>query len=90
MNNAYAGIENPLKKNPFQISIRTDMSDIVCPEHTLYIFGHSLDVTDKDILKSFICNDNVQTKIYYHRKTEFDKSELGKLIKNLTGTCKAH
>lgn len=53
------------------------------PSHTLYIFGHSLDVTDKDILKLFICNDNVQTKIFYHRKNEEDKAELGKLIKNL-------
>lgn len=51
--------------------------------NTLYIFGHSLDVTDKDILKMFICNDNVQTKIFYYRKNEDDKVVLGKLIKNL-------
>lgn len=53
------------------------------PEHTLYIFGHSLDVTDKDVLKMFICNDNVQTKIFYYRENEDDKRELGKLIRNL-------
>lgn len=85
---AYAGIVSSLKNGsfnefPFQKSIRTDMSDIVCPEHSLYIFGHSLDVTDKDILKLFICNDNVQTKIFYYRKNENDKSGLGKLITNL-------
>lgn len=51
--------------------------------HTLYIFGHSLDVTDRDILRLFICNDNVQTKIFYHQKDEDDKTTLGKLIKNL-------
>ena len=51
--------------------------------HNLYIFGHSLDVTDKDILKMFICNDNVQTKIFYYRENEDDKRALGKLIKNL-------
>lgn len=51
--------------------------------HNLYIFGHSLDVTDKDILKMFICNDNVQTKIFYYRENEDDKRVLGKLIKNL-------
>lgn len=28
-------------------------------------------------------NDNVQTKIYYHRKSNDDKKELGKLIRNL-------
>lgn len=53
------------------------------PNHTLYIFGHSLDTTDKDVLKLFICNDNVQTKIYYHRKNQDDKTELKKLIMNL-------
>lgn len=31
----------------------------------------------------FICNDNVQTKIFYYRKNEDDKVVLGKLIKNL-------
>lgn len=51
--------------------------------HNLYIFGHSLDVTDKDVLKLFICNDNVQTKIFYYRETVNDKRTLGKLIKNL-------
>lgn len=51
--------------------------------YKLYIFGHSLDKTDKDILALLICNDNVQTKIYYHRKSNDDKKELGKLIRNL-------
>lgn len=36
------------------------------PIHNVYIFGHSLDVTDKDILKAFICCDHVHTTIYYH------------------------
>lgn len=51
--------------------------------HKLYIFGHSLDVTDKDVLHQLICNDNVQTKIFYYRKHEHDKSVLGQLIHNL-------
>lgn len=51
--------------------------------HTLYIFGHSLDKTDKDVLEKLICNNNVQTKIYYYREYEHDKRTLGKLIKNL-------
>ena len=49
----------------------------------LHIFGHSLDVTDKDILRKFILNQNVQTKIYYHRKDEDDKSDFSSKIKNL-------
>lgn len=51
--------------------------------YELYIFGHSLDKTDKDVLELLICNDNVQTKIYYHRESNDDKKELGKLIRNL-------
>ena len=38
--------------------------------HNLFIFGHSLDKTDRDILKLLICNDNVPTKIYYYRKNK--------------------
>ena len=44
----------------------------------LYIFGHSLDVTDGDILRDLILNDNVYTTIFYP-----DKKELGKKIANL-------
>lgn len=44
----------------------------------LYIFGHSLDVTDKDILRDLILNDNVYTTIFYH-----DKDTMGQQIANL-------
>lgn len=48
------------------------------PRHNLYIFGHSLDVTDKDILRDLILNDNIYTTIFYP-----DKKELGGKIANL-------
>ena len=48
------------------------------PKHNLYIFGHSLDVTDRDILRDLILHDNVHTTIFYP-----DKKELGKKITNL-------
>ena len=47
-------------------------------QHNLYIFGHSLDVTDKDILRDLILNDNVYTTIFYPYK-----DELGRKIANL-------
>lgn len=46
--------------------------------HNLYIFGHSLDVTDKDVFRELILNDNVYTTIFYP-----DKDELGRKIANL-------
>lgn len=46
--------------------------------HKLYVFGHSLDITDKDILRDLILNDNVYTTIYYQ-----NKEELGRKIANL-------
>lgn len=46
--------------------------------HNLYIFGHSLDVTDRDILRDLILHDNVHTTIFYP-----DKKELGRKITNL-------
>lgn len=48
------------------------------PKNNVYIFGHSLDVTDRDILRELILNDNVKTTIFYP-----DKKELGKKIANL-------
>ena len=47
-------------------------------QHNLYIFGHSLDVTDGDILKDLILNDNVHTTIYY-----VNKDVMGQQIVNL-------
>lgn len=44
----------------------------------IYIFGHSLDVTDKDILRDLILNDNVHTIIFYH-----NKDVMGQQIANL-------
>lgn len=48
------------------------------PAHNLYIFGHSLDVTDKDVLRDLILNDNVHTTIFYH-----NKNAMGQQIANL-------
>ncbi|MDE5907951.1 MAG: hypothetical protein K2H52_04290 [Lachnospiraceae bacterium] len=48
-----------------------------------YIFGHSLDATDGDVLRKLLCNDIVYTKIFFYREYEEDKRNLGKLIKNL-------
>ncbi len=46
--------------------------------HHLYIFGHSLDVTDKDVLSDLILNDNVYTNIYYR-----NQDQQGQQIENL-------
>lgn len=46
--------------------------------HYAYFFGHSLDITDKDILRDLILNDNVYTTIFYH-----DKDTMGQQIANL-------
>lgn len=72
------------KHTPGPFGIRVD-ADFYYPIsiHNLYIFGHSLDVTDGDVLKSLICNDNVHTHIFYYREYEHDKRTLGKLIQNL-------
>lgn len=45
----------------------------------IYIFGHSLDVTDKDVLKDLIDRSSVQTTIFYH-----DKQQQAQQIANLT------
>lgn len=44
----------------------------------IYIYGHSLDVTDKDVLRSFIDYDNIKIVIYY-----LDENDLDTKIENL-------
>lgn len=59
------------------------------PKHELYIFGHSLDVTDKDILRELVLNDNVNTTIFYCKKKDdfgnYDngRKDYGEKIRNL-------
>lgn len=47
-------------------------------KHNIYFFGHSLDITDRDIIRDLILNDNVYTTVFY-----FNKDDLGKKISNL-------
>ena len=39
-------------------------------ENTLYIFGHSLDVTDGDVLREFINHEDLKTVIFYRNKEQ--------------------
>lgn len=48
--------------------------------HNLYIFGHSLDDTDGDILRKLILNDNVYTTIFYHDE-ETHARQIANLVK---------
>lgn len=54
------------------------LKDKKCQMHNLSIMGHSLDITDKDILRDLILNDNVYTTIYY-----LNKDIMGQQIANL-------
>ncbi len=47
-------------------------------ENKLYIFGHSLDETDGDVLRELITYQQIETIIYYK-----DKRQLGQQIANL-------
>lgn len=46
--------------------------------HYVYIYGHSLDITDGDVLRELILNENVKTTIFYNNKDVY-----GSQIKNL-------
>lgn len=49
-------------------------------KHNIYFFGHSLDVTDKDILQDLILNDNVKTTIFYYNK-EIMGQQIANIVK---------
>lgn len=54
-------------------------------KHHIFIFGHSLDLTDGDILSELILNDNVDTTIYYHKDSddEYGRKDLAEKITHL-------
>lgn len=53
-------------------------------ENILYIFGHSLDETDGDVLREFITHKHIRTVIYYR-----NKRQLGQQIANLVKILKS-
>lgn len=52
------------------------------PKNNVYIIGHSLDITDGDILKELINLPNTKTTIFYHTKEAFGK-QISNLVKIL-------
>lgn len=52
--------------------------EMYIPNINLYFIGHSLDVTDKDILKELILHEGANTTIYYH-----NQEALSRMITNL-------
>jgi hypothetical protein len=78
--------ENWLRlKEVLKANIRKDISeqrfvDLQTYINRVYIFGHSLDVTDKDILRDLILNDNVHTTIYYVNKKVYGQ-QIANLVK---------
>ena len=52
------------------------------PEHHLYIYGHSLDITDKDILSRLIRANNMKTTIFYYSKEAY-ANQIANLVKVL-------
>ena len=50
--------------------------------HNVYIFGHSLDVTDKDVLMKFIDRKDVKTTVFYYDKQQ-QTQQIANLVKML-------
>lgn len=80
----FADYQTELEKNQTEKSmmnlkaIANKLKKQYLNKHHVYIFGHSLDITDKDILRDLIINDNVHTTIFYH-----DRDAMGRQIANL-------
>ncbi|MDE6698552.1 MAG: hypothetical protein K2J91_03645 [Lachnospiraceae bacterium] len=50
--------------------------------NNVYIFGHSLDITDKDVIKKFIDREDVKTTIFYYDKQQ-QTQQIANLVKIL-------
>lgn len=78
-----AKTQNDIRNSISHHYYKNGNSDLPNSAYQLYVFGHSLDITDGDVLKKLILNDNVKTNIFYYRKNENDKSDLKQKITNL-------
>lgn len=67
-------------ENTFEKKGSIKNSNSALMKNHLYIFGHSLDVTDKDILKELILCENVLTTIFYHTKENYAQ-QIANLVK---------
>lgn len=67
-----------IKKNSEVINADEDGIAEINTRHNLYVFGHSIDVTDKDILRELILTPNLETTIFY-----YDKDTKANYIANL-------
>ena len=64
------------------IPMARDLLEIGRFSHEIYIFGHSLDITDRDILKDMIDREGVKTTIFYHDKQQ-QTQQIANLVKML-------
>jgi hypothetical protein len=65
----------------YVLSVAPDFeTDDTYTSHKLYIFGHSLDITDKDIIKELILNDKVDTTIFYYNREVYGQ-QIANLVK---------
>ena len=85
-NKSIAQLEEELKENKGMGKVGYNTRDQLekirknPPKHNVYIFGHSLDVTDRDILYTLICCKNVYTTIYYYND-EAHAQQIANLVK---------
>lgn len=81
MKESAKSIEQKLRKEyPDQIPFIKFTNDA---RQNVYIYGHSLDITDQDILRELILNDNVYTTIFYIDKYDL-KRKIANLVKVIT------
>lgn len=64
----------------YETQLRRSMKEKF-PNH-VYIFGHSLDVTDRDVIKDIIDRDGVITTIFYYDKQQ-QTQQIANLVKML-------
>lgn len=53
------------------------------PKNRVIFFGHSMDLTDEDIIKKFVMAPNTWTTIYCYKKNEQDHRDIAQKIKNI-------
>ena len=69
--------------NHFETINRNGVHPGTVPFDRVFFFGHSMDLTDADIIESLVMAPNMRTTIYCYRVNEEDHKDMAQKIKNI-------
>ena len=72
-----------LDANTTTLLFKRGVQDTPKPINRVFFFGHSIDLTDGDIIEKLVMAPNTKTTVYCYAKNEQDHKDIIQKIKNM-------